>query len=104
MLGRGWADCNLVCELGDGSPVNPDRYTYGFRQIAKTAGLAEVRLHDLRHGVATALANSGTPGVVTSKMLGHASVAFTLGTYTHVDDEQIERAAQGLEQAFSAQT
>ena len=48
----------------------------------------------------TALANSGTPGVVTSKKLGHASVAFTLATYTHVDDEQIERAALGLEQAF----
>ncbi len=53
--------------------------------------------------VATALADSGTPGVVTSRMLGHSSVAFTLDTYTHVDDEQIERAAQVLEQAFGGQ-
>src|SRR5262249_26669151 len=95
-LGLGWNDHDLVSEAGDGSPLDPDNYTYGFSRIAIRAGLPGVRLHDLRHGVATALANSGTPGVVTSKMLGHASVAFTLATYTHVDDEQIERAAPGL--------
>jgi integrase len=99
-LGYSWHDHDLVCERGDGSPLNPDNYTYGFGSIAEHTGLAKVRLHDLRHGVATALANSGTPAVVTSKMLGHASVAFTLATYTHVDDEQIDRAARGLERAF----
>jgi integrase len=101
-LGSHWHDHDLVCESGDGSPLNPDNYTYGFGVIAEVVGLDNVRLHDLRHGVATALANSGTPAVVTSRMLGHASVAFTLSTYTHVDDEQIDRAAKGLEQAFGS--
>jgi integrase len=59
-------------------------------------------LHDCRHGVATSLAKSGTPASVTSKVMGHSSVAFTEATYTHPDEEVVERAMRGLEEAFGA--
>ena len=101
-LGPAWGGLDLVCEQGDGRPVSPGAYTKGFFRLAERAGFAGVRLHDLRHGVATALAKSGTPAGVTSKMLGHASVSFTIQTYDHPDEEMVDRAAQGLEEAFGA--
>jgi integrase len=55
-LGADWHDLDLVCEHGDGSPISPGAFTHGLGRLAERAGLGEVRLHDLRHGVATALA------------------------------------------------
>jgi integrase len=37
---------------------------------------------------------------VTSKILGHASIAFTLQTYTHPDEEELDRAAAAFERAL----
>ena len=46
--------------------------------------LPRIRLHDLRHTWASlALATSVNPKVV-SERLGHATVSFTLDTYSHV--------------------
>lgn len=99
-LGVGWSNADLVCERGDGTPLDPDSFTHGFARIAKAAGLDGVRLHDCRHGVATALAKRGVPAYVTSKVLGHSSVHFTANAYQHADDETIDRALAGLEEAL----
>jgi integrase len=101
-LGAEWQDLDLVCEQGDGRPLSPGAYIHAFARLADTSGLGDVRLHDLRHGVATALAKSGASPLATSRMLGHASVAFTQAVYQHADDEMVERAAQGLADAFGA--
>jgi integrase len=42
----------------------------------------EERLHDMRHSYATAGLAAGVPPKVMSERLGHATVAFTLDTYT----------------------
>jgi integrase len=101
-LGVGWSDLDLVCERGDGGALDPDAFTHGFARIAKAAGLEGVRLHDCRHGVATALAKAGTPAYVNSKVLGHSSVHFTANTYQHADEETVDRALAGLEDAFGS--
>jgi integrase len=46
-------------------------------------GLRRIRLHDLRHTYATLALEAGVPAKVVSERLGHATVAFTLDTYTH---------------------
>ena len=99
-LGAEWHDHDLVCEHGDGRPLDPMSFSHGFANIADKAGLGKVRLHDLRHGYGTQRAKDGTPLVVTSYLLGHTSTAFTAQTYQHADDEMIESAAQSLEDAF----
>jgi integrase len=96
----GWHDHGLVCERGDGTPVDPDSFSHGFARIAKAAGLGDVRLHDLRHGFATAMAKAGNPAFVTAAMLGHASPAFTASTYQHADVGMLETAARSVEEAF----
>jgi integrase len=100
LLGAGWSDLDLVCERGDGGPFDPDGFTHGFVRIARTIDLDGFRLHDCRHGVATALAKRGVPAYVTSKVLGHSSVHFTANTYQHADDKTIDWALAGLQEAF----
>ena len=40
--------------------------------------------HDLRHGAATMLLAAGVHPKVVQERLGHATVAITLDTYSHV--------------------
>ena len=100
-LGTAWRDLDLVCERGDGTPLDPDSFSHAVQRFGRVIGLDGMRLHDLRHGVATTLAKSGTPAYVTSKVLGHSSVHFTANVYQHADEETVERALAGLEVAFS---
>jgi integrase len=102
-MGTDWHDLDLVCERGDGTPISPGAYTHGFTRLAARTGYDDVRLHDLRHGVATAVAKSGMSSpVATAAMLGHTDPGFTQRTYTHADDEMVTRAAAGLEAAFGS--
>jgi integrase len=55
--------------------------------------LPKIRLHDLRHSYATAALSAGVGAKVVSKRLGHASVAITLDTYSHVHPALQEEAA-----------
>ncbi len=65
-----------------------------FYGIVERAGLAHLRLHDLRHTAATLMLRSGVNAKVVSERLGHAKVGFTLDTYSHVlPDMQREAAA-----------
>ena len=95
-------DEHPVADRGDGEPLDPSTFTHAVSRIAAGAGLDGVRLHDLRHAVATILAASGSSPAITSKMLGHASIAFTLQTYTHPDEEELDRAAAAFERALGS--
>jgi integrase len=89
-----------VCDRGDGEPIDPSTYGHAFIRIARDSGFAGVRLHDLRHAVATMLAERRNAPELTSKMLGHASVGFTLTTYTHPTDDEMDGVAKLLDQAL----
>ena len=53
-------------------------------EIAKKAGVKQIRLHDFRHSCASLLISSGAPIPMVSKYMGHASITETLNTYTHM--------------------
>jgi integrase len=55
------------------------------------------RLYDLRHSCATLLLVAGENPKVVPERLGHASVALTLDTYSHVLPTMQEAASQKLE-------
>jgi integrase len=75
-------DSDLVFTMPDGAPIHPNRFSLWFRTRARAANLPAIRLHDLRHSYATAGLAAGVPPKVMSERLGHATVAFTLDTYT----------------------
>ncbi len=75
---------DLVFTNYDGKPVDPSYLTHTFAKIVKQAGLGRVRFHDLRHTFASLALLRGAKPKVISEALGHASVAFTMDTYSHI--------------------
>jgi len=72
-----------------------------FKPLLKRAGLPEIRFHDLRHTCATLLLTRNVNPKIVSEMLGHASIAITLDTYSHVLPNMRDRAADAMEEALS---
>ncbi|EQD49137.1 integrase family protein, partial [mine drainage metagenome] len=99
-LGPAYVDSGLVVTWEDGRPVHPSMVTKIFTREARAAGLAPIRLHDLRHSHATAGLEAGVPAKVMSERLGHSSVKTTLDIYSHVspaiDREAAEKTAAHL--------
>lgn len=63
--------------------MDPDNFGQSFKRLAARVGpSSSVRLHDLRHGVASQLARKGIHPFMVSKLMGHSSVSFTLDTDT----------------------
>jgi len=61
----------------------------------KDAGLGEVRLHDLRHGFASFLVNSGRTIYEVQKLLGHANIA-TTQRYAHLSQDTLLDATNAV--------
>ena len=59
-------------------------------------GFPGVRLHDLRHFVATVLGDGGLPIATISSRLGHRDTATTLNIYTHAIPASDQHAAAYL--------
>jgi len=84
-----------------GMPLTVPNITYRyFRPLLEKAKLPHMRLYDLRHSHATLLLIAGEHVKVVSERLGHASVAITMDTYSHVLPSMQERTATKLENMF----
>jgi integrase len=83
--GASWDAAAWVFTTKKGHPLDPAKVYRLFRKASDAAGLPRIRLHDLRHTVASlGLVGTGSDYKQVSMMLGHASVAFTMDTYAHV--------------------
>ena len=78
------------------------RWPSGSRPYAvrREAGIADVRLHDLRHTVATHAVMQDVPLPVVARLLGHRRPDMTL-RYTHVGDGEVEAAAERVGQSIA---
>lgn len=73
----------LFCdEAGEG--LRPDNVSKSWERVAARAGHGQVRFHDLRHTFASIMLAAGVNPKIVADALGHASVSFTLDTYSHV--------------------
>jgi integrase len=77
-------------------PWRPDVCTNRFARLRAQVGLESVRLHDLRHFVATMLGDGGMPIATISSRLGHRDTATTLNIYTHAIPATDQHAAAYL--------
>jgi integrase len=62
---------------------SPARFSRWFEQHARRAGLPKFCC-DLRHSYASAPLAAGVPVKVISERLGHATIAVTMDSYSHV--------------------
>jgi integrase len=95
-LGPDHADSGYVACNEAGQPYTPGALTHMWRELAETAGVRPIRLHDARHSCGTALHLRGVPMAVIAKWLGHADPSITARIYAHSQDEFLRDAAKSL--------
>jgi integrase len=71
-----------------------------FRPLLAKAGLPHIRFHDLRHTCATILLSKGVHAKFVQELLGHATIAITLDTYSHVLPGMGNQTATAMEDAL----
>ena len=99
-LGKELALDDLVFANFEGKPLDPSVLTHNFARIVKRVGLENVRFHDLRHTFASLMLLRGAKPKVISEALGHASIAFTMDTYSHIIEGMQEDAMALLDEVL----
>ena len=95
------AEAFVFSHAVDGSrPWHPDSTTRAFRRLCQEAGVSGVRLHDLRHYVATRLLAAGVDVRTVAGRLGHRNPSTTLNVYSHFVPEADRDAAETLGRIF----
>jgi len=79
-IGPEWPESELVCTDTFGRPMSRTRLRLAFQRLLAEAGLPRLRLHDLRHTMATLMLAQGEHPKIVSERLGHATVGITLDT------------------------
>ena len=69
-------------------------------RVRREAGIEDIRLHDLRHTMASHAVMNGVPVPVVSRLLGHSNVRMTL-RYAHLADRDIEATAERVGAAMA---
>ena len=80
-----WQEHDLVFPSSVGTPKSQRNLNCEFKATAKRAELSDhFKLYDLRHTCATLLLSRNIHPKYVQELLGHASIALTLDTYSHV--------------------
>jgi integrase len=94
-LGKEPADALVFAEL-DGSPMDPNKLSKGWKRACKSLNLPAIDFHGLRHTHASALIAAKEDIVKVSRRLGHGSPAITLSVYAHLFEQDDTSAAVAI--------
>jgi len=89
-----WVGDGHVFTRENGEPWVPNAITRYFDQVVRTVDVPHIRLHDCRHTWATLALRAGVHPKVVQERLGHANIAITMDTYSHVMPDMQESAAE----------
>ena len=96
-----YKDQGLIFATSVGTPLNPENLVKrSFKPLLKKAGIQEIRFHDLRHTCATLLLCRGVHPKIVQELLGHATIAMTLDTYSHYLPSMGDLASGAMRHAF----
>lgn len=90
-----WTDSGYVFVDELGVPYHPQRLRTLFEKACNAVGVPAIRLHDLRHTMATLALQAGVHPKVVQEQLGHAGIDITLDIYSHVP-QAVRRDAADL--------
>lgn len=100
--GDRWQDSGLVFCTGKGTLINPTNlHKRSLAPLLERAGLPPMTFHQLRHTAANILLLKNVTSKVVSEMLGLATIAITLDTYSHVLPNMQDSTVKAMEEAFS---
>jgi integrase len=96
-----WQDHGLVFPSSVGTPLYHRNLVRAFKALLHRASLpSSVRLYDLRHTCATLLLSRNVHPKYVQELLGHASIAQTLDTYSHIIEGMDGGTTDAIEEAL----
>ena len=102
IMGNYYTQNDYVCTWANGEVIKPNYLTSTFHSIVSKSNLPQIRLHDLRHSVASNLISEGVKAGISivdiQEWLGHANASTTLDVYSHAAKSSKENIASTLEQ------
>lgn len=72
---------------------------HSWNTARQKAGLADLRMHDLRHSFASAMVNSGMTLYDVKEILGHANIK-TTQRYAHLSNHRLRTAAESVSRFY----
>jgi integrase len=101
-LGDLYYDHGFVFTSKVGTLINPSNLRRrSFAPLLQRAGLPQIRFQDLRNTCATLLLSRNVHPKYVQELLGHATVAITLDTYSHMIPGMGNHTARAMEDVFS---
>jgi integrase len=98
-VGSPWQEHDLVFCTRKGFLIQENNMRDKFYRLLAKAGLAPMRIHDLRHSASTLLALMGIHPRVAQEILGHTDLDMTF-YYTHVFPSMQQEAAEKMKKLF----
>src|SRR3712207_2659964 len=96
-----YEDLGLVFAGEGGGLINPSNLRQrSFAPLLKRAGLPQITFHDLRHTCASLLFQRNVHPKFVEELLGHASVAITLDTCSHMLPGMGGEATDAMDEAL----
>ncbi len=100
LAAHGWSKSARLFHRGDGELIDRMWLSREFSRILKRANLPAIRFHDLRHTHATLLLLQGVHAKIVQERLGHATIAVTIDTYSHVLPSMQDQVVEKLNKLF----
>jgi integrase len=97
-----WTNTGYVFVDEAGEPYHPQRLLKMFEQAIRRAGVPSIRLHDLRHTMATLALQAGVHPKVVQEQLGHSAINVTLDIYSHVPQAVRRESAATIASLFGS--
>lgn len=97
LAGNRWVENDLIFPSTIGRPLDHRNLYREFKIFLKSAGVPEIRFHDLRHTAVTLVLQEGVHPKVVQERLGHSDITLTLNTYSHVLPSMQEEAAEKVD-------
>jgi integrase len=92
-----WMKSGLVFTSLRGGPVESGEINRALTRALQAAGLPHIRVHDLRHTVASILLERAVHPKIVQELLGHSTIRLTLDTYSHLTPALHREAAQTMD-------
>lgn len=97
LKGVAWTGQGFIFPSSEGTPIWPDNLEGMFRRIRAAAGLPDtIKLHHLRHTLATLIDECGATEALKAGILGHSQKTQS-GKYTHARIEAMRVVLQAVE-------
>lgn len=101
LLGNYYIKNDYICTWDNGELITPNYLTRTFHSVISKSTLPQIRLHDLRHSVASNLLSHGFSVVQVADFLGHESPNTTLKFYSHADKTSKISVAKAMEEMIA---